>query len=211
MNLMGADLLNSEIIPEIVLLITTVAGSALTVVARVQRKLKDNTVQFIGRAEEKFADQENAGGAKHDYVVNKLYSQVPAVFRPFVSKERLSGLVNGTFESVNRFSELRSSNFPGADETDGSQTTNMAESPPATPDSPVYAINHTIPAEGGGAKINATKVDSSHKQMPCNRVLQNNSLQGTVRVFTLRGGHGFLFRAEYRVCKRHGYRNRGRC
>lgn len=189
MELWGIQI-DPEAVASIFFLITTVFGVLSTAVVNTQIKLKENSVRLIEHAEEKFSGEVYNGNDKHNYVMEMLYRQVPLMFRPFFSKRVLEQLVHVTFDTVHRFANLRSTNML---EWNGQPST---EQPCRNDDWQMSDYQ-----EKAGVK-NAATINSSDQLLPGDSVLQNRGLQGAVRIFTLRGRHGILFRAEYRVCQR---------
>lgn len=180
------EFIDPELAAGLLFLLTTIVGAVSAAAAKTQDRLRDNAVQLIGRAEEKYADQEKAGSHKHAYVVDKLRGQIPMAIRPLFSQGLLDKLVDHTFVAVSRYSATQAVCPPREE----------APAPEPCPPQPTPIL------EERRDETDVPKTDTASQQMSGNRILQNGGLQSAVRVFTLRGRHGLLFRAEYGVCQR---------
>lgn len=72
---------------------------------RVNDKLKSAVTDLIAEAENTYKDTFKSGGQKHEYVVEKLYSMIPAGFNLIITKDMVSTIVDNTFESIEKYAK----------------------------------------------------------------------------------------------------------
>lgn len=68
-------------------------------------KLNKRVAGFIDEAEEIYKDVVKAGGKKHAYVVDALYSLIPAPLRLIFTKEMISGIVDRAFAEIENYAK----------------------------------------------------------------------------------------------------------
>ena len=67
-------------------------------------RLRGAAVEYIDRAELEFEGTKR-GGEKFEWVVDKLYSLLPAAVKPFVSRSTVAEIVQGTFDLVQDYAK----------------------------------------------------------------------------------------------------------
>ncbi len=70
-------------------------------------RLKEKAASLIVQAEEAYKDVTKAGGQKFSWVVDTLYSMVPLVLRPLITRAFLEVLVQGVFDSVQEYAKIQ--------------------------------------------------------------------------------------------------------
>lgn len=98
---------STELIIEIVNIVAYVVLGGLTLWFRENAKLKGTVADLITEAEAAYKDTVKAGGMKHKYVVEKLYSLVPAYLKPIITKETISGIVQRAFDSIEKYGKMQ--------------------------------------------------------------------------------------------------------
>lgn len=80
----------------------------LALYAKTNQKLAElaaKAVIFIKEAELAYKDSTKSGGAKFEFVVNKLYTFVPAVLKPIITKDILEDITQRTFDQVEAYAK----------------------------------------------------------------------------------------------------------
>ena len=85
---------------EIIMTVLTVLFGGLSLYIQTKKNLNSKVVGFINEAEEAYKDTAKAGGSKHQYVVEKLYSIVPVPLRVFITKAMIESIVDKAFEKI---------------------------------------------------------------------------------------------------------------
>lgn len=67
-------------------------------------RLRGAAVEYIDRAELEFEGTKR-GGEKFEWVVDKLYSLLPAAVKPFISREIVKDIVQSTFDLVQSYAK----------------------------------------------------------------------------------------------------------
>lgn len=70
-------------------------------------KLTGKVAGLIADAEAAYKDATKAGGRKFEWVVDQLYSFIPAAVRPFVPRSTVEALVQTTFDAVQGYAKLQ--------------------------------------------------------------------------------------------------------
>jgi hypothetical protein len=68
-------------------------------------KLNERVSTYITEAEEVYKDTVKAGGMKHEYVVDKLYSLVPATMKGVFTREMISTIVDNAFTAIQAYAK----------------------------------------------------------------------------------------------------------
>jgi hypothetical protein len=64
----------------------------------------------IAYAEDKYKAT-GAGGEKFEWVVDKLYSGIPAYLRPMISRKDVEKLVQSTFDEIEKYADMQLNGF----------------------------------------------------------------------------------------------------
>ena len=70
-------------------------------------QIKDNTADFIARAEKEYASVSNKGAEKFEYVVTGLYHMVPEALRPIITREMIGNIVQNTFDEIEEYAKMQ--------------------------------------------------------------------------------------------------------
>lgn len=68
-------------------------------------KLKEHATKLIAEAEFEYKDTAKAGGQKHEYVVNNLYSMVPSPLKIIFTKDMVATIVDNAFLWVESYAK----------------------------------------------------------------------------------------------------------
>lgn len=60
---------------------------------------------IIDRAEEQYASVAKSGGQKRQFAIDYLYELVPAVLKPFITKEMIGNIVQAAFDYMKSFAD----------------------------------------------------------------------------------------------------------
>ena len=96
-----------ELMIEILKIIGYILLGGLSLYLKTKENLKEKACCVITEAETKYQDMTNAGEAKFEYAIDKLYAQIPAVFKPFMTRTMIGTIVQTVFESVESYARLR--------------------------------------------------------------------------------------------------------
>lgn len=69
--------------------------------------LREFIAQLIADAEKKYAEMEKAGAVKMAWVIEQLYSYVPAPLKPLFPKEKLEELVQFVFNQIAAYADIQ--------------------------------------------------------------------------------------------------------
>ena len=69
------------------------------------KKLQSKVTNIINEAEKEYADVAKSGGQKHQYVIDKLYTYIPAPLRLIVSKDMVSSIVDNAFSQIESYAK----------------------------------------------------------------------------------------------------------
>lgn len=98
---------NFSVIMQIVIPILAVILGAASVYYHENEKLRNSSIKYIAQAEEMYKDSTKAGGQKFEWVVDMLYSVVPAPFKIFVNKSIIEKIVQSTFDGLEEYAKLQ--------------------------------------------------------------------------------------------------------
>ncbi len=76
----------------------------------VMAMIMSKVVIYIRKTEEDYKDATNLGGQKFNDVVNELYLLVPISLRPIITRDRIKGIVQSTFDEVEKYAKLQLDN-----------------------------------------------------------------------------------------------------
>ena len=75
----------------------------LTTYFRSSKKLQALAGRVINDAEQAFKGTSQRGQDKFNYALTMLYDKVPLVFRPFITREMLSNMLQSAFDELSEF------------------------------------------------------------------------------------------------------------
>ena len=76
----------------------------------VEETIKELTAKandYIVEAEEVYVDATKAGGQKFEYVVDALMKLIPDQIEVFITRDMVSGIVQGAFESIEKYAQTQ--------------------------------------------------------------------------------------------------------
>lgn len=97
--------MNSTIVVAILLTVVLVVIGFLAAYYKKRKELQEKAVGFIEQAESMYLDVTKAGGKRFEAVVTWLDGRVPAVLKPFITRDTISKIVQSTFDLMQRFAE----------------------------------------------------------------------------------------------------------
>ncbi len=92
-----------EQIIQIVISILTLILGALSAYFKAQDKLRDSSLKYIVEAEALYKDHTKAGGEKFSWVVETLYTLLPAPLKIIISKKCIEKIVQKSFDSIEEY------------------------------------------------------------------------------------------------------------
>ncbi len=134
MNLILSEMLN------LIFVILIIIGGFVINYFKTNSKFKDKIAALINFAESKFND----GEQKKEYVINTIYSIIPAVFKPILNKTIIGMMIQSTFDSIKEYSKKQLDKVTNkvetkideiTDDTDKKDTTQVVA--PVAPVAPV--------------------------------------------------------------------------
>lgn len=96
-----------ETIIRITVSILTLILGALSAYFRAQNKLRDSSIKYIVEAEVLYKDHTKAGGEKFSWVVETLYTLLPAPLKIFVSKKCIEKIVQSSFDAIEDYAKTQ--------------------------------------------------------------------------------------------------------
>jgi hypothetical protein len=97
MNLILSEMLN------LIFVILIIIGGFVINYFKTNSKFKDKIAALINFAESKFND----GEQKKEYVINTIYSIIPAVFKPILNKTIINMIVQSVFDSMAEYAKKK--------------------------------------------------------------------------------------------------------
>lgn len=94
---------NVDTIIEIAAYILSIVMTFLTSYFHSSKKLQELANRAINEAETAFEGTSKKGQQKFEFALMKLHSHVPAVLRPFITREMLSKMLQSAFDEVATF------------------------------------------------------------------------------------------------------------
>ena len=76
---------------------------AASIYYQTNTKLSCYVARLIDEAEHVYEDATKAGGKKFEWVVTTLYGMVPALLKPFITRQVLESLVQSTFDAMQHY------------------------------------------------------------------------------------------------------------
>lgn len=92
--------MDTNIIITVLQIIAYIILGGLVLYFKANSTLKEKASEIIADAEITYKDTIKAGGKKHEYVVDKLYSMVPAGLNLVITRDLISAFVENTFQSM---------------------------------------------------------------------------------------------------------------
>lgn len=86
-------------------IIAYVILGGLALYFKANASLKAKASEVITEAEITYKDTIKAGGKKHEYVVDKLYSMIPAGLNLIITRDLISTFVENTFQSMETYAK----------------------------------------------------------------------------------------------------------
>lgn len=97
---------NKDII-SLVLGVLTIVFGFLASYLNTKQNVKGQISKFITDAENEYKDATKAGGRKFAWVVDKAYSLVPAIFKPFITEAKIGEVVQAIFNVMDAFAKAQ--------------------------------------------------------------------------------------------------------
>lgn len=94
---------NFDTVIEVGAYILSVVMTFLTSYFHSSKKMHQMASHAINEAEKAFEGTSKKGQNKFDYALMTLHSHVPAVLRPFITKEMLSKILQSAFDEISAF------------------------------------------------------------------------------------------------------------
>lgn len=92
---------------DIIMLVIALVVGGFALYFKYNKNLATKATQFIAMAEEMYKDVTKAGGQKFEWVVDQLYSIIPAPLKILFTREMLSTLVQKTFDAIEQYAKLQ--------------------------------------------------------------------------------------------------------
>lgn len=99
--------INLEMIMQIIVPILTILFGALSAYLRTNEKLRQSSIRYITEAEEMYKDVTKSGGQKFSFVVDTLYSLVPAPLKIVITKQCVERIVQSTFDGIEAYAKTQ--------------------------------------------------------------------------------------------------------
>lgn len=88
---------------EIISTILMVVFGFLSLYIKTKTKIIDKAKDAVNTAEETYKDATKSGGIKFEYCIDMLYGYVPAVMKPFITREFMAMAVQKAFDAMAKF------------------------------------------------------------------------------------------------------------
>lgn len=90
---------------------------AASIYYQTNTKISCYVARLIDEAERVYEDATKAGGEKFEWVVTALYSMVPALLKPFITRQVLESLVQSTFDAMQQYAATQIGRLSGDQKT----------------------------------------------------------------------------------------------
>ena len=90
---------------KIIVTILMVVGGYLVSYFKTKNTLIEEAKNAINSAEQAYQDTAKAGGQKMEWVVDYLYTLVPVMIKPFISRDMVQKLVQAAFDAMKKFAD----------------------------------------------------------------------------------------------------------
>ena len=107
--------MNWEQIIEILKWVAIFAFGLLSAYWKANKKLQEKVANAINEAEIEFSEQQKAGEAKMEYAIDIVYSYVPTIFKPLITKEFIRSLIQAVFDEMANFAKKQLDKLTGTD------------------------------------------------------------------------------------------------
>ena len=102
--------MDTNTIINIIEIVAYIALGGLALYFKANANLKAKVSEIITEAEITYKDTFKAGGLKHEYVVEKLYSMIPAGLNLVITRDLVTVLVDNTFKSMEQYAKQQLDN-----------------------------------------------------------------------------------------------------
>ena len=92
---------------DVIMLVLTILFGGLSLYLKTRKDLIDVAKERIVDAEMKYKDTTHANGEKFNWVVDTLYSYVPAPLKVIFTKELICHIVQSTFDTMEHYAETQ--------------------------------------------------------------------------------------------------------
>ena len=99
--------MSTELLIEILKITGYVLLGGLSLYLKTKETLKEKAAGAIAEAETEYKDVTNAGGAKFECAVEKLYALVPAAFKPVITRAIIGNIIQSVFDSVEAYAKTQ--------------------------------------------------------------------------------------------------------
>lgn len=96
-----------ESVIQLIVPILTILLGALSAYLRTNERLRNSSIRYIIEAEQMYKDVTKAGGQKFAWVVDTLYTLVPAPLKILVTKKCIEKIVQNTFDGIEAYAETQ--------------------------------------------------------------------------------------------------------
>ena len=96
--------MNIDWLQIITTILLVVAGFFISYI-KTKTSLMDKAQHAINHAEKQYESYTKAGAQKFEYVVDFLYSTIPAPLKMFITRETVAQITQSVFDSMKRFAE----------------------------------------------------------------------------------------------------------
>lgn len=87
---------------------------AASIYYQTNTKISCYVAKLIEEAENVYKDTAKAGGEKFEWVVTALYGMVPAMLKPFITRQVLESLVQSTFDAMQQYAATQIGRLAGS-------------------------------------------------------------------------------------------------
>ncbi len=87
---------------------------AASIYYQTNTKISYYVAKLIDEAEHVYKDAAKAGGEKFEWVVTALYGMVPAMLKPFITRQVLENLVQSTFDAMQQYATTQVGRLVGS-------------------------------------------------------------------------------------------------
>lgn len=97
--------MDAKLIIDILQIAACLILGGLALYFKQNEKLKERATELIAEAETVYKDAAKAGGQKHEYVVNNLYSMIPSPLKIVFTKDMIATIVDNAFQWVESYAK----------------------------------------------------------------------------------------------------------
>lgn len=92
---------------QIIIDVLMVIFGFLSIYIKTKTDIYEQVSGKIAEAEDLYKDYTKSGNLKFQWVVETLYSYIPAIMKPFITKEFIGGIVQKAFDSIEKYAEAQ--------------------------------------------------------------------------------------------------------